>query len=192
MRLFVVACLALALPVFAFQEKQEPQGKQDKQEKEQKKESKPGPLTKAASATETAVKKTSDATVTAAKKTADVTTDAAKKTASATSIAAQKTASATSTAAQKTADATVSGTKRATAATGTALEKTGKAVTGSTGLVDINSASPEELQKLPGIGPAYAQKIIKGRPYKRREDLFQKNIIPQATYDKLRDLIIAK
>ena len=184
MRLFAVACLALALPVAAFQEKQEPQEKQEKQqkqEKDQKKEPKPGPLTKAASATETAVKKTSDATVSAAKKTADVTSDAAKKT-----------ASATSTAAQKTADATVSGTKRATAATGTALEKTGKAVTGSTGLIDINSASPEELQKLPGIGPAYAQKIIKGRPYKRREDLYLKGIIPQPTYDKLRDSIIAK
>jgi DNA uptake protein ComE-like DNA-binding protein len=58
--------------------------------------------------------------------------------------------------------------------------------------VDINRAKAEELMKLDGIGDARAKAIIKGRPYKGKDDLVAKNIIPQAVYDKISDQIIAK
>jgi len=58
--------------------------------------------------------------------------------------------------------------------------------------IDINRAKADQLMTLEGIGDARAKAIIKGRPYKGKDELVEKNIIPQAVYDKIKDKIIAK
>jgi competence protein ComEA len=67
-----------------------------------------------------------------------------------------------------------------------------KASTPASALVDLNSATIDQFKALPGIGDAYSKKIVDGRPYTKKTDLIRKKIIPQATYDKIADKVIAK
>lgn len=85
------------------------------------------------------------------------------------------------------------GSAQAHAATVAAAKTTAaKAAPKASELVDLNSASVEELKTLPGIGDAYAAKIVKNRPYANKTQLSSKGVIPIAAYAKIRALIIAK
>jgi DNA uptake protein ComE-like DNA-binding protein len=153
--------------------------------------------------------KTKETTKDVAGKTADVSKTAAGKTASGARTVGGKTADVSKTVANKTVDgakATASGTKkvagktadgaevagRTTAsATGGGLEKAGKTIQ-KVGMLDINSASEKELENLPGIGDAYAGKIIAGRPYARKDELISRGVIPEGAYEKIKNRVVAK
>ena len=108
----------------------------------------------------------------------------------------EKAATATGHGVEKAATATAHGTETAAKTTASKTkEAAGDVKSGVTGKnsakIDINTATAEQLDALPGVGPATAEKIIAGRPYTAKNDLVRRSIVSQSTYDGMKDQIIA-
>jgi len=84
------------------------------------------------------------------------------------------------------------GQSPSSAAAGSTTATAGRMAKAASDKLDINVASVDQLKELPGIGDAYSKKIVDGRPYRAKNELVQKKIIPPATYDKIKDMIVAK
>lgn len=142
-------------------------------------------------ATVSAAGKTKDTTVSAAGKTKEVTKTAAGKTADATTGAAKATAGGAKTVASKTASGAEIAGRTTAGATGSGLETAGKTIK-KAGMLDINTATESELEALPGIGDAYAAKIVAGRPYKSKNELVDRGVIPESAYKQIKNRVVAK
>lgn len=105
---------------------------------------------------------------------------------------AVKTEAAKATAVKDAAKASVADTKAAAKAKASDTKTAAKAKAAGLTQIDINSASEADLKAIPGIGDAYAAKIIAGRPYAKKDQLKSRNILSGPAYDQVKEHIIAK